>query len=276
MASPPIIENKHLGRSPRISDTRALHAAHYFRRALQQVTLPTRTHFWPKRRPFPIRSFGNTMHGSCTRSKQAIAAMRMERLETRNTPKISDEEVVRVYYAMTDRLYGGGDTGAYEIDALNEWRNPYLTFKDTKGRPLTIDAYAALNPSDHDELKRAIFLAGARGIAVCLNLPAAFSRIDPPADWDIPEGQALTGQWRPGTWGGHSMWCLDWDEVGFWLPHTWDLPMQRITYRAASVYLDEAHLVIDSVNAWKKRKPAVDLAALVADVNAVSSLKIQV
>jgi hypothetical protein len=267
-------DNRKLGRLPSKSDTRALMFARY---ATEPKVLPKATNFWPKRKNFPIRSFGNRQYGCCTRAKQAIAAMRMERLETRRTPQITDEEVIRVYTDMSNRLYGGGDNGAYETDALSEWRRPELTFKDTKGRPLTIDAYLRLNASDHQEVKSALYLAGAHGIAICINLPNAFKPMDPPADWDIPQGQALIGDWQPGSWGGHSMFGRDYDEIGLWLEHTWDLPAQRITWRAAAAYIDEVHTFVDSINAWKKKlvvRKLVDLEGIRKRVNQVSSQKI--
>lgn len=266
---------KQLGRLPTKSDTRALMFARF---AVEPKVLPKRTHFWPRRASFPIRSFGNRQMGCCTRAKQAIAAMRMERLETRRTPEISDEEVIRVYQDMSNRLYGGGDNGAYETDALSEWRRPELTFKDSKGRALTIDAFLRLNPADHTEVKAALATAKAHGIEICLNLPSAFRDIDPPADWDIPEGEPLIGDWLPGSWGGHSMHARDYDEVGIWLNHTWDIVDQRITWRAAAAYLDEAHFVIDSFDFWRTKKPEakrlIDFAGIKKAVNHVSSQKI--
>jgi hypothetical protein len=270
--SPP--DGPKLGRLPAKSDTRALMFSRF---AAPPKKLPARTNFWPRRRAFPLRTFGNTQYGDCTRAKQAVAAMRMERLETRRTPQIDDAEVIRVYVDMSNRLYGGGDNGAYETDALSEWRRPELTFKDTKGRALTIDAFLRLNPFDHEELKSALVAAGAHGVAVCLNLPAAWQNWGQ-RDWDTPILGPLIGNYLPGSWGGHSMWARDYDEVGLWLNHTWGMPDQRITWRAAAAYLDEAHSVIDSWNYWKAKKPEakklLDLAGIRKAVNAVSSQKI--
>lgn len=266
--------DKKLGRLPAKSDTRALMFARF---ATEPKVLPAKTNYWPKRSAFPLRSFGNRKMGDCTRAKQAIASMRMERLEAKRTPLITDEEVIRVYVDMSNRLYGGGDNGAFETDALNEWRRPEYTFRDTKGHPLTIDAFLRLNASDHTEMKTALFLAGAHGIAICLNLPLGFQGIDPPVDWDYPNGVALIGEWLPGSWGGHSMWVRDYDEVGFWLNHSWEIPDQRITYRAAAAYIDEAHSVIDSLDVWRKKpgiKSRLDLAGIKKAVNKVSSQKI--
>jgi hypothetical protein len=264
-----------LGRLPMKSSPRALLLNRF---AALDVKPPVRTRFWEPRVPFPAHTFGNTRYGSCTISSQAHAALRMERLEQRRTTEIAEEEVIRVYTAMSDRLYGGGDNGAYETDALDNWRRPEFTFRDYKGRALTIDAYLRVNPSDHDELRRALHLAGAHGIKVCLNLPWAFAAIQPPLEWDIPEGQALTGDWMAGSWGGHSMFARDYDEGGIYLVHTWGMPDQRLSWRAAAAYLDEAHVVVESWNYWRTKKPTaiagMDLVGLRAAVNAVSSQKI--
>lgn len=266
-----------LGRLPAKSDTRAL----MFRRFVKiPAALPVATNFWTRRSAFPLRSFGNTQYGDCTRAKQAVAHMRMERLETRRTPEITDDEVIRVYLDMSNRLYGGGDNGAFETDALSEWRNPDLTFRDTKGRPLTISAFLRLNPFDQDELKAALVAAGPKGFPFCINLPVAFSSmIGKGIDWDIPprvEGWQPVGPWLPGSWGGHSMWGFDYDSVGIWFDHTWDTPPQRITWAAAAIYIDEAHSVIDDLDSWRKQRllPSKTIKAIAGAVNEVSSLKI--
>jgi hypothetical protein len=271
-----------LGRRPAKSNSKALHFAQFVR-ARQLADPPEQTTFWSRRRSFPIRSFGNREHGDCTIAKQAVAAMRMERLETRQTPKIADQAVIDVYYRMTDRLYGGGDTGAYETDALDNWRNPELTFRDTKGRPLTIDAYVAVNPKDHREVKRASATAGAHGLEVCFNLPWAWARLGPGELWDVERddnGKALppVGDYEPGTWGGHSMHMYEYERRGPVLDMTWDMPAQPVTWEAASYYMDEVHLVIDSLDYWRKHKPEAKrllyLAGIRDAVNAVSDIRI--
>jgi hypothetical protein len=53
------------------------------------------------------------------------------------------------------------------------------------------------------------------------------------------------------------------------------MPDQLITWRAAAAYIDEAYMVIDSLNTWKKRRSKfLDYAAIRADVNSVSDTKI--
>lgn len=266
---------KLLGRLPAKSTPRAL----MFRDFVKFLTLPKSQLYWQKRKPIPLRSYGNKDYGCCTIASQANLATRMELLETKRLINITDEEVVRVYFAMTTALYGGGDTGAYEDDALNRWRNPDLTFKDDKGHPLTIAAYLRLNAKDPDELKAAIALSGAKGIKICLNLPRRYERLDPPAEWDVPANSTLTGEDQPGSWGGHSLEVNAYNQRGMFPDHTWDVPNNLLTWEAAAAYLDEAHVVIDSLDAWRQQLKGNTAARLnLADVrdavNGVSSIRI--
>jgi hypothetical protein len=276
---PCLIPEKPLGKLPARGHPKMLQLKSFVPRAVEPP--PKAFNFWSKRVPFPPRTYGNRQEGCCTRASQANLATRMERLEQRRTINIWDEEIHRVYRDMTARLYGGGDTGAYEIDALNEWRRPDLTFRDESSRPLTIDAYTSINIRDFNEVKYAIWLAGAKGIKLCLNLPLAFSRIDPPDVWDFfDEGllESLTGEWVPGSWGGHSLMADAYNEKGVRLVHTWyDRDDEQIlSWRAFAAYCDEAYLVVDSANKWRKKTAGrLNITELVDAVNQVSSHKIK-
>ncbi len=72
------------------------------------------------------------------------------------------------------------------------------------------------------------------------------------------------------------MSCRDFDEVGLWLVHTWDIPDQRITWAAVAAYCDEAFLCLDSVDNWRKRGliPKRVAEKIKAAVNSVSDMKI--
>lgn len=264
-----------LGRLPLKTTLRALQFSEFFRFA----KFPPKQMYWEQRSPLPLRTFGNTEVGDCTRAKQAMAILRMERQEQKRTIEITDEEVKRVYFAMTARLYGGGDTGAYEDDALKEWRNPDTTIRDTKGNPLTIDGFLRINALDHDELRAALALSGPKCVAFCINLPIAFSRMDV---WDLPEGTKLVGEWMPGSWGGHSMLARAYTGVGpedfMVADSTWGKKEHRITWRAAAAYVDEAHMFIDSVDAWRKKTEAAEVRKALGDfadaVNGISDIRI--
>jgi hypothetical protein len=270
-----IVSRHRLGRKPAIMKQKAVLFSDFFK----YLKLPKETTFWDKRRKFPIRSFGNTEWGNCTIAKQAVAHMRMERIETGKTPTILDEEIIAVYKRMILREYGSeADEGAYEVDALDNWRNPEQTFRDKKGNPLSIDGYMRVNHLNHDEVKAALALSAANGIAVCFNLPVAWS-----SNYKLwsgpPAGTPLTGIWQPGGWGGHSMWEFKYNEVGPVVDQTWKEPPTQLTWDAMFTYCDEIHIVIDSVNKWKKSLKGnsvgkLDLGGFVDAVNAVSSIPI--
>jgi len=278
-----VTPDRRLGRLPRKSDMRALPFSRF---SQPRKTLPVRTNFWRNRAPFANRSFGNREHGDCTIASQAVMQLRNERLEVRRTPSIDDAEVVRVYYAMTYREYGAGDgtpnnpegdTGAYEVDALNNMRRKELTFRDTQGRPLTIDAFVRVNAGDIEEIKNALVTAAQHGIKFCINLPLAFQRIPPGQDWVIPENQPLVGDLLPGSWGGHSMYGFDYDEIGLLTPGTWEDPPIHISWPAVMAYVDEVHVTIDSMDEWRKKpgiSKAFDLPGLRQAVNKISPVKI--
>jgi hypothetical protein len=273
---------KSLGKLPAKSSLRQLHFAHFVK---APPPPPAFSNFWSLRSPFNARSYNNKLVGCCTRASQAVAATRMERIEQRRSISIPTDEVLRVYYAMTSRLYGGGDTGAYETDALSEWRKPDLTFRDTSGRPHTIDAFLRINHTDVTEVKRAIAFSGVHGIKACFALPWAWSHADLPASvWDIDaDKRALIGDWLPGSWGGHSVYCNDYDSFGPRIVHTWydggrevNYGLQKISWRAFLAYADEAYIVVDSLNSWR-RQGLLDnktAGAIVEAVNSVSDQKI--
>lgn len=263
---------KRLGRRPMKSTRKALLFSDFFR----FLDVPKSNRYWMRRAPLPLRTYGNTEFGSCTRSKQAVAATRMERIEQRRLIKITDEEIVRVYREMSDRLYGGGDNGAYEDDALNEWRNPDTTFRDTSGNPYTIDAYLRINPNDEREVRAALAFSQSHGIAICFNLPEAWA--DQEKIWRAPSERPV-GIWEPGSWGGHSMWMIcDYDAEGAWVDQTWGFGPTKVTWDAMAMYMDESHLVIDSINSWRKRATKRSVKQALSDVrdavNSVSSIQI--
>lgn len=275
-----------LGKLPAKSSTKAL----LFRDFVKAVDVPPSFNFWKKKAAFPSRLFGNDVYGCCTRASQAEAAMHMERIECRTTPKITDAEVVRAYFEMTWRRYGQGqdgapmpdywtqpegegDQGAFETDALSDWRRPEYTFKDSKGRPLTIDAFTRINQADQEAVKQAIFITGGHGIKLCFNLPAMWANES--LNWNAPPtGTPAIGKWLPGSWGGHSVYGEAYSTTGVQIK-TWG-ERRIVSWEAFAIYCDEAHWVLDSLDAWRKKPAAkmLNLNKLKEAVNDVSSQKI--
>lgn len=271
-------KGRELGRLPRKGDERDILSERVFR-MLRASEIPERFRPYRPKRPYPREAYHNDTEGNCTRASQAIAAIRLELLEQRRRIAIPASEVTRVYRDMTARLYGGGDTGAYETDALSEWRRPELTFNDAKGRPYTIDAYTRENVADKDAIRGAIVQSAGRILKVCANMPKGWRGKDV---WDAPiRREDFTGPWLPGSWGGHSMTVAANDEGvvydgdGLYI-QTWDDAPRLVTWPAFFAYFDEAHRVVDSVNAWKRRLgKEMNAKVLIAAVNERSSHKIE-
>lgn len=267
-------ENRRIGKAPSKSHPLMLSAANYLGKA---IVIPEVFNYWSKRKKLPSDiDYGNDNNGDCTFASQAVMALKMELQERRRLISIDTDEILRVYYNLTKRLYGGGDTGAYELDALSNWRNADLTFRDTKRNPLTIDAYTKVNHSIISEVKKAIFLSAAKGVKVCFNMPIAWANT---LTWDIPEKQLPIGKYLPGSWGGHSMASAEgYDKDWCYLNHTWTgCGVGKISWKAFAIYCDESYMVIDSVNSWKKKLSKTDFkaSALISDVNNVSDIKIK-
>jgi hypothetical protein len=240
---------------------------------------PKSFNYWAKRKPFSLNFFGNDTVGDCTIASQANMSLRMERIETRRTPSFTDNAILTAYYNMTERLYGGGDTGAFETDALDNWRNPDHTFKDTQGRPITIDAYTKINQASQMDVKRALWSTNAKGIKACFNLPAMWQRTISPGIWDAPpKGISPVGNWLPGSWGGHSTYIYGYTDKGLWI-RTWNV-LQFVTWEGFALYCDEAYWVLDSADSWRKRTGnqagQVKIGDLVDAVNSVSDIKVGV
>jgi hypothetical protein len=277
---------KRLGKLPARSSPKQLHFGEFLRESVSPSDFPPiSTRFWDSRSRFPARTFGNTDNGCCTIASQAVAAMRMERLEGNASFAVTTQAVLDTYYALTQREYGGGDTGAYETDALDNWRKPDLTFRDTKGRPHTIDAYLRVNQADLIEVRRAIAFSRVHGVKACFALPLGFASINPPEPWDVPTNGADLRTWMPNGWGGHSTFLgADYSVRGVDINQTWyegkaevSWGIQLITWKAFSMYCDEMYIVVDSVNQWARRGllDTKQAGTLVEMVNSVSSHKLE-
>jgi hypothetical protein len=247
-----------LGRLPRKASVKSLIMANYTANVPEP---PKATNFWSRRKGFVPETWGNDTEGCCTIASQANMFRRFERLELKSqTIVIATEEVHRAYRSMTDELYGGGDTGAYEEDALSRSRNPKTCLHDIKGRPLLIDAFIRANPANQIETKQAIAMAAGHGVKFCINLPLGFQElVDQGKDWDYPDNTPLLGRWMAGSWGGHSVFAIDYSDRGVLAEQTWGILPQWISWRAWAAYVDELHVVIDSADAWRSKKTGLNI-----------------
>lgn len=194
---------------------------------------------------------GNDTLGDCTcaalgHAEQTWAAIA---LGVSRTP--TDRSVEDLYWRTGDGSRQD-DIGRVELDVLNYIRK-HGVFRHK------VHAFVKVGRSNFDLVKQAMLLFG--GAYIGLSLPKS-AQLQP--TWDVISGPDS----RPGSWGGHAVWLVDYDE---WGPTciTWGQPL-KMSWAFYSMYCDEAYALVESE--WFKRghTPAgFDLKALVGDLEAI-------
>lgn len=190
---------------------------------------------------------GNDRLGDCTCAAAGHQVMSWTDQELRLAVP-SDADVLDLY----SRVNNGVDAGATCIDVLNEWRRNGLGSH-------RIAAYAAINPHDPLEVRTATWLFGGLYLGVALPLSAQSQ-----GEWAIPAQP--TASTAPGSWGGHCVPALGWDETGIWVI-TWGQPM-HVSNDFFGAYCDEAYAVLPKDD-WLGDVPGFNLAQLQADLAAL-------
>jgi len=130
------------------------------------------------------------------------------------------------------------DKGAIELNVLNYWlANPVA------GNQLS--AFAALEPHNHQEIQDAVYIFGNCYIGLALPLTAQTQTV-----WTVPPG-GPNGQGAPGSWGGHAVPIVAYDQRGLTCI-TWG-ELKRMTWQFWNAYCDEAYGLLspDWVDAGK-------------------------
>ena len=123
------------------------------------------------------------------------------------------------------------DNGAVVADVLTRWSGPGFTIA---GAPDALSGFCAIDPADQAEVRQGVAWLGVVDSGV--ELPLAAQQMDV---WDIPVGQALTGDWAPGSWGGHDVPIVGYSPTGL-TGITWGYA-KTITWRFWLAYFIEAY-----------------------------------
>lgn len=234
-----------LGKQPYRHDPRTLMLGRYFK--TDEIVVPDKFDFDHNRRPFPNRMWGNDEFGDCVIASEANNEFRLERVETWQTPQITDEDAINRYKALTGCKEAGdeNDTGLEMIVAFRNWRNKgfQTAYKD---RNYTIDAYGELDTTNEKQLRQGCYLL--HGIHFGLWLPAAAQEMTNDGKWDY---NGETGRdWQPGSWGGHAVYGKKFSPTSFYVL-TWEMEIE-VTNNFIAQYADEAWGVVDSLDKWRK------------------------
>lgn len=182
---------------------------------------------------------------------------------------MDDADVVRMYWetgdppADTGSAGGATDTGRFETSVLAYWRKQGIAAGSTWVDRIT--AYAGVEASNLDLVKAAIYLFGGVYIGVELPLTAQGQQV-----WDVV-ADADPSQSQPGSWGGHAINIVGYDEHGF-VVVTWG-GLLRMTYAFFKEYVDEVYAILspDFLGGEGHSPAGFDLAALEADLTAITS-----
>lgn len=233
------------------------------------VQAPASWDFDKSRKPFPAHMWGNDSYGDCECAGVANYLQRLERVETRLTPPITDDDVVARYKAMTGCESPGdnNDTGLNTVDNLNSWRTGWTLNKVWRpgakptDRTYNIAAYGMVNHKDPHQTRLATYLF--HGILIGADLPVtAQGQFEQGQVWDVVANAG--GSADPGSWGGHCMYGKAFDPNHMKLL-TWSKEV-IVTNAWWDEYVSEAFCVIDSLDTWKKNNHAFDVAALLAEM----------
>jgi hypothetical protein len=172
---------------------------------------------------------------------------------------LPDQDIEKLYEIVGhyNPANPNSDKGAVEIDVLNYWLG-----SPVQGNRLS--AFCALEPQNHQEIQDAVFIFGNCYIGLALPLSAQTQTV-----WTVPAGGA-TGQGAPGSWGGHAVPIVAYDQRGLTCI-TWG-ELKRMTWQFWNAYCDEAYGLLspDWVKAGKT--PAkFDWKQLEADMAALKS-----
>ncbi len=253
-----IPHNVKLGRLAPRFDARTLRAARY----LVPAALPPLPSYvrWSHRARDPWGMMLNDRIGDCTCASAGHAIQTWTANQGQEVT-LADADILAAYSAISgyDPTTGANDNGAVELDVLNYWRTTGIG-----GRK--IGAYVALEPRDQREIKEGIYLFG--GVYIGVALPLAWQN---QSVWKAPHFHIDFGHaaWRPGSWGGHAVYVVDYD-AEYATCVSWG-ELIKIQWVAFPLYVEEAYGIISPewVTDATKAPNGFDMTSLIADLNAL-------
>lgn len=209
-----------------------------------------------------VKSWGmmeNDQIGDCTCAAAGHLIMEWTANAGKKMVTPSNQQIVAAYSAITgyNPTTGANDNGAVEIDVLNYWRQSGIAGHK-------IGAYMALEPSNHTHVMDSVYIF--EGCYIGMQLPiSAQAQVQNHQPWSVPPG-GLTGDGRPGSWGGHAVPVVAYDVRGVTVV-TWGA-LQMMTWSFWEAYCDEAYAIIsnDYLTAKKVTDDGFSMQQLQADL----------
>jgi hypothetical protein len=265
-----------LGKLPYKHDDRTLKVADYLGKALPPAPPVVD---WGRFVKTPWGMELNDQLGCC-----AIAApghMEMAWTAASGKPFVpQDPQILSAYEAVSGYTPSdpSTDAGCVVLDVLKYWSKTGIANHK-------ISAYAAVNPSNMPEVLQAINLFG--GLDLGFSLPAAAQKMGthwtaPPAGvpakrhrfWmfgdpdQTQHDSGLSGDWTPGSWGGHAVTALAFDQHAQTLTVVSWGELITVDYGFFAAYCDEAWAIVspDLFNGKGLDQKGMRIDQLLADV----------
>lgn len=177
---------------------------------------------------------------------------------------VTEADVVGLYEKVSgyDPATGANDNGAVILDVLNRWRHDGIAGHK-------IGAFAEVDVHNHALVEDAIWLFGGISIGVALPVAAQHQA----NYWHLPRGGTGTPAGRPGSWGGHCVYSLDYDRRGITVVSWGELI--RMSWAFWDAYCEEAWAVIstDFLNGAQQTPQGFNVAQLQADLAQIGKVQ---
>jgi len=243
-----------LGKKDHVADPKTIKLA----RVLDETAvIPSVFDFDKGRAKFPLSPWGNTDYGDCVMATRTNQLLRLERLETRRTVPITEQNVIDKYFELS----GGKDEGLVMLDTNRDWRTNGWDIPTHAGtRHYTVDAFGEINCSDHKMIRQSIYFL--HGIQFGFAMPISAQEQTDEGYWDVADGS----DGEPGSWGGHAVYGYAYDYDNVWV-YSWGKPV-RVTNNFIDKYCDEAWAVVDSLDKWREVLDVDKLKQILKDIGA--------
>jgi hypothetical protein len=240
-----------LGKAPPKIDVRTLMLARYID-PTKLPSAPATLDLTEYVREWPM--YANDTIGDCTCAAAGHMIEAWTGEATKKPEEIPDQAVLDAFDAV--KIVQGGEEGAVELDVLNYWRATGIGGH-------TIMAFAKLSTYNQDLVKTGAWLFGGLYIGVQLPLSAQGA-----TSWEW--GGSLSGPDAPGSWGGHSVDVVGYDEKGVTVV-TWGA-LKHASWDFWNRYCDEAYAILTKDYFDGSKTPdGFDLKTLQADLQLVTA-----
>ncbi len=208
-----------------------------------------------------LRNLGmmaNNVTGDCTCAACGHAIQVWTSMNSNETV-VPDASILEMYSKISGYVPGdpNTDNGAVASEVLLYWyKNPLANH--------ALSGFASIRPGNRTSIRDAIYLFGICYLGVQMPLSAQHAN-----RWELPQNQELTGDWEPGSWGGHAIPACDYDEYGLTVI-SWG-KLIKVDWSWLDAYMDEGYGLLskDWMTQLDNSPPGFNWAALQDDMNSL-------